>query len=94
MRIPALLALALAPSVLVSGLEPRTPTTAIDDAFHLFWQATEPQEQTAVIAAVLATGASFEVIRERLAAGRPYSGEVKTGRVDLSHKTTDRTRHH
>ena len=78
----------------VLALHAEQPAAALDRAFEAFWQAADPDAQAAAIHAVLDSGATFEQVWARLAAGRPYSGRVKTGRVDLVNRTSDRVLHH
>ena len=63
-------------------------------AFTPFWNAESDTQREAAIRQILATEASFEEIWGHLTAGRSYSRDVKTGRIDLTNKTSDRVRHH
>ena len=96
MKTPALLILALLCALPAAGND-AVPTleqnTSTDAAFRLFWQAETPEEDATAIQAILDSGASFDEAWQRLAAGRPYSSDVKTGRVDLMNRTPDRVRH-
>lgn len=69
-------------------------TTQLDEAFTQFWQAEDTEQTAAAVQAILDTGATFDEVHQRLEAGRPYSDNVDTGRVDLTHRTSDRVRHH
>ncbi|MEM7351690.1 MAG: PDZ domain-containing protein [Acidobacteriota bacterium] len=98
--VPAVSAVAEVPGTAneVPGTANEVPAIAVeaalDKAFTAFWHADDAPQREAAIQTVLATGASFESIWARLEAGRPYSADVDTGRIDLSHKTKDKTRHH
>ena len=50
-----------------------------------FWDADDQSSAERAAKQVLASGASFDVIRARLKAGRPY-GKQKTGRIELPTK--------
>ncbi len=63
------------------------------EAFHLYWQAEDAEQAAAASRTIVDLGASFDEVLERLRAGRPYSAEVRTGRVDLVNRV-DRVRHH
>ncbi len=92
---PAILLLLAVSTGAVVQAEPQTsPGSPLDDAFRRYWQAEDPEQAAEAARAILATGAGFEEVFARLEAGRLYSRQVKTGRVDLSHKTSDRVRHH
>ncbi len=94
MRKTLLLICALAITASARAEVETPPTTPLDEAFRHFWQAENPEQSATAADAILATGASFDEVFARLEAGRPYSGEVKTGRVDLTNRTSDRVRHH
>ena len=71
-----------AATVLVAALtlaQTATPASALDAAITEFWHASGDRSRQ--IDRVIATGASFEEIHARLAAGRPYSREVPTGEL-------------
>ncbi len=94
MRTICLLLLALSIAAPLSAEVETSPNTLLDDAFRLFWQAEDPEQAAAAAGAIVATGAGFDEVFARLEAGRPYSRKVATGRVDLTNRTPDRTRHH
>lgn len=64
----------LFPAALVAREEP-----AIDRAFELFWKAGSIEGAEKAAKAILATGAPFTTVLERLEDGRPYKGDVETG---------------
>ena len=53
--------------------------TELDQALERFWAAPAVAEAEAVIPEVLASGAAFDEIHQRLRAGRPYSRDVRRG---------------
>ncbi len=59
-----------------------TPAATFDAAMRAFWDATGAGDAEKAGKQVVASGASFDEIRVRLKAGRPYSKQ-KTGRVEL-----------
>lgn len=66
---------------LVAG-QSSAPASRLDAAFKAFWSADDPSGAERVARQVIASGATFEEIRDRLKAGRPYA-RARTGRVDL-----------
>ena len=53
--------------------------SALDRAFEAFWNAGSAKGAEKAAAGILASGASFATVRERLAKGRPYRAGVETG---------------
>ncbi len=80
--------------ILTACLVMPAAATSLDEAFALFWQADDEEQTARAIQAIIDTDASFDEVLQRLVIGRPYSADVKTGRVDLTHRTSDRVRHH
>ncbi len=68
-------------AVLCPVLASAQEKTAVDRAFDAYWNAGSPKAAEKAAAGILATGATFAVIHERLAAGRPYKAEVETGEL-------------
>ena len=66
---------------------------ALDEAVATFWSATSDDEIAAASAAILATDPDVEEIWARLRAGRPYAGDVPTGRQLLSRENRDGLEH-
>ncbi len=89
---PLLFALSITVSSLHAEVE-SSPSTPLDDAFHQFWQAEDSEQSTAATRAIIATGTGIDQVLARLEAGRPFSRQVATGRVDLTNKS-GRLRHH
>jgi hypothetical protein len=58
------------------------PASQLDAAIKVFWDADDESAADNAAKQVVATGASFDEIRSRLKAGRPYA-KAKTGRIDL-----------
>ena len=56
-------------------------TAAIDRAFEAFWNAGSAKAAEKAATGILATGASFAAVQERLADGRPYKADVETGEL-------------
>ena len=54
---------------------------ALDQAFEAFWNAGSPKAAQNAVAGILATGATFAVVHERLVNGRPYKADVETGEI-------------
>src|SRR5678815_5806041 len=57
-------------------------SSALDAAMKAFWDADGQGDAEKAAKLVVASGASFDDVRERLKAGRPY-GTAKTGRVEM-----------
>jgi hypothetical protein len=57
----------------------------VDAAFTAFWEARTPPEAAKKIAAIVASGVSFDEALTRLKAGRPYSAAVPKGVIRRSH---------
>ena len=58
------------------------PASQLDAAIKAFWDADDESAADKAAKQVVATGASFDEIRSRLKAGRPYA-KAKTGRIHL-----------
>jgi predicted esterase len=54
---------------------------ALDRAFDAFWSASSTKSAEKAAAGILASGAGFDAIRDRLAVGRPYRSDVETGEL-------------
>ncbi len=89
-----ILLFALSMNVSVLAETDASTSTPLDDAFRRFWQAEDREQAAAAAQAIVATSADFDQVFARLEAGRPYSRQVKTGRLDLSHKISGGVRHH
>ena len=81
----------LAAAVLVpwpAGVPAVADPRDVDEAFAAFWAAETPAAAAGRVAAIVATGVSFDDALTRLRAGRPYSSDVGRGRQDLTHRIT------
>ena len=65
----------------------------LDRAIDDFLGAEDPHEAGEHADAVLATGASYEDLFQRLRAGRAYRSDVPTGRLELQRRTRDGQAH-
>ena len=68
------LALCLAPA-------PASPTDTLDAAMSEFWREAGDSDAARQIDRVIRTGASFDEVYARLAAGRPYAADVPKGEL-------------
>ncbi len=59
-----------------------SPPARLDAAMRAFWDADEAGDAEKAAKTVVASGASFDEIRARLKAGRPYAKQ-KTGRIEM-----------
>ena len=59
---------------------------SVEQAFTRFAEATSPAQAALAAAAILDTGAGFEDIHERLAAGDYLPADPATGRLLLEHR--------
>jgi poly(3-hydroxybutyrate) depolymerase len=66
----------------VTTLAQRPASSPLDAAMKAFWDADGQGDAEKAARQVVASGASFDDVRERLKAGRPY-GTAKTGRVEM-----------
>jgi pimeloyl-ACP methyl ester carboxylesterase len=66
-----------------AALSAQSPSSArLDAAMRTFWEARSGADAERASKQVFASGASFDEIRARVAAGRPYAKQ-KTGRIEL-----------
>ena len=90
-------ACALAVTLTLCGSAParagQSEGSALDEAVAAFWSAISPDEVTAASAAILALDPDVEEIWGRLRAGRPYTGDVPTGRLLLARENRDGLEH-
>jgi predicted esterase len=63
--------------------------TPLDRAFHDYFVAESPKEAGESIDQIVNRGATFDMVWSRLKAGRAYSDDVATGRVDLSRQNAE-----
>src|SRR5262245_11110305 len=63
-------------------LAQRPASSSLDAAMKAFWDADDQGGADKAARLVVASGASFDDVRERLKAGRTY-GKAKTGRVEM-----------
>jgi len=68
-------------AVLCPVLSGAQDNAALDRAFEVYWNAGSPRAAEKAAAGILATGAPFAAVHERLAAGRPYKSEAETGEL-------------
>jgi dienelactone hydrolase len=85
MRHLTLIAILLGVSTVTSmrGQAPSDPRPALDTALTAFWNANGAGDRESAGRKVVASGATFDDVAQRLKAGRPY-GRQKTGRLELS----------
>ncbi len=85
----------LAAAVLLFGLCRTVPgqDLPLDRAFQDYWAAATADEIAGAAEAIAATDADFDAVRSRLEAGRPYRGDVPTGRHLLTRRNRDGTEH-
>ena len=67
--------------------------SALDEAVAAFWSAASDDEVAAASTAILALDPDVEEIWGRLRAGRPYPGDVPTGRLLLARENRDGLEH-
>jgi predicted esterase len=84
-RQAGILAVAL---LLGSILTPRlgAASSAIDQAFEQFWNASSPEAAANTVDAIVKSGVSFDDALARLKKGRTYRNDVPRGVVKLSHR--------
>ncbi len=70
-----------------------TPDADLDRAIDAFLSASDSDEASERANAVLAPGASFDDLLQRLRAGRAYRSDVPTGRLELERRNRDGRQH-
>lgn len=68
-------------TLLCPGLLVAQQPDALESAFDAFWKAGSPKAAEKAAGGIVATGAPFAAIFERLADGRPYAPDVETGEL-------------
>jgi pimeloyl-ACP methyl ester carboxylesterase len=85
--------LILAAAVMATARHTVAQSNAVDSAFARFWGARHPADAQQEVAAVAASGITFDEAFRRLHRGRPFTAQA-TGQVRLTNRTSDGITHH
>src|SRR5690242_11419163 len=77
-----ILAISIAASLTIAA-SAQSPSGDVEAAFKAFWDADTVSAAEKAGPKILTTGAGFDTIAKRLAAGRPYAKQ-RTGRIDMA----------
>ncbi|MFQ5742188.1 MAG: PDZ domain-containing protein [Acidobacteriota bacterium] len=80
-------------AAIVTSAQSGLDESALDRAFGAYWLAADPEEAAQASEQILATGADFDTVRDRLMRGRSYATDVPTGRLLLERSNRDGLEH-